>query len=600
MDAIFELLQREFCPPLDSSLLAALLADIDPVTLTDPPSTSDPHIAALRSTLIQLAAHADEARDELFDWSNSDETETDFCTTTTTTATTSASDSSAGTPRAAFASPLGFLQAALPHIPRAALVQALADANVHDEDDAVDIWAVVAGLLDAEAARELQERDLDADEVAELQAEAAWATVEPRKPKGKGKRKANKPAGTIRITLSDVRQQQHVVAPIGPRSVDHDPWAQLASLATHVASLLPPHPPAYFLSFFHSPEHAWTPYAALCAALTALSLRIDAEDPDTQDTTTLFALLDALLPAYSALDPARLLADAERALAAAQGRAEDAFELVRVLRDLDADAAEQHVIGVFHALPPATSRSSPTSPRTASPISPRVPTRLPTGPAPTPPPPLPARSASAPSERANGGGWHAVPTRRRPPVRATHPLAAHIPAYDVDVSGVRVKPRGSGSGSGAKGASGVANAAARASLRRRDELLREAARMWQRGSARTRSGEVAFYFAERAREFQEIARREALDAARAMVAKRRSGDTVDLHGVTAAEAVVIVEEILRERQWSAERPLKIITGRGAHSAGRVSVLKPAVRRALEGDGWVVGAWEGGLVVRGRR
>ncbi|KAJ7708929.1 hypothetical protein B0H17DRAFT_916965, partial [Mycena rosella] len=120
-----------------------------------------------------------------------------------------------------------------------------------------------------------------------------------------------------------------------------------------------------------------------------------------------------------------------------------------------------------------------------------------------------------------------------------------------------------------------------------------------------RGGEVAFYFAERAREFQEVARREALDAARAMVNAKRcvlvlTGDTVDLHGVTAAEAVVIVDEILEEGGWGASKPLKIITGRGAHSANQTSVLKPAVRRALEGAGWVVGAWDAGLSVRGRR
>ncbi|KAJ7881186.1 hypothetical protein B0H13DRAFT_2235610 [Mycena leptocephala] len=131
--------------------------------------------------------------------------------------------------------------------------------------------------------------------------------------------------------------------------------------------------------------------------------------------------------------------------------------------------------------------------------------------------------------------------------------------------------------------------------------------MWQRGSKKTRGGEVAFYFAERAREFQEVARREALEAARMMVESKRLAarergdrDTVDLHGVTAAEAVVIVNGILREQTWSPDKPLKIITGRGSHSAGQISVLKPAVRRALEEDGWVVGQWDAGLTVRGRR
>ena len=45
-------------------------------------------------------------------------------------------------------------------------------------------------------------------------------------------------------------------------------------------------------------------------------------------------------------------------------------------------------------------------------------------------------------------------------------------------------------------------------------------------------------------------------------------------------------------------PMRIITGKGTHSAGRVSVLKPALRSALMEDGWFVTAWDAGLVVRG--
>lgn len=48
------------------------------------------------------------------------------------------------------------------------------------------------------------------------------------------------------------------------------------------------------------------------------------------------------------------------------------------------------------------------------------------------------------------------------------------------------------------------------------------------------------------------------------------------------------------------KPLKIITGRGKHSVNQVGVLKPAVKKALVEDGWVVGSWDGGLVVSHRR
>lgn len=53
-------------------------------------------------------------------------------------------------------------------------------------------------------------------------------------------------------------------------------------------------------------------------------------------------------------------------------------------------------------------------------------------------------------------------------------------------------------------------------------------------------------------------------------------------------------------EWHLAKPLNIITGRGTHSANRVGVLKPAVKSALVEDGWHVGAWDGGLVVKGKQ
>ncbi|KAJ6485630.1 hypothetical protein C8R45DRAFT_869895 [Mycena sanguinolenta] len=625
MDALFESLQREFCPPLDSSLLAALLADIN---LDAPADSKQSQIAALRSTLIELAVHADEGPLDFVDFSYSDETGSssapDFCTTTTAT---SASDFSGGSARSApFNSPLGFLQAALPHITTERLLRALAEAD--SPDDALDMWEIISTILSEETEKEMRERDLNEEDINEM-AEAAWETVETKRAARKGKKK--KPAAN-KITISDVRQQQHVRPPARAGSTGgvEDPWAQLASLATHVSQLLPPHQPSFFLSFFHSPAHASTPYAALCAALTTISSS-PPDEPDPQHTTTLFHLLDMLLPSYTHLPSDVLVADVELALNAAQGRGEDAFELVQVLRDLDADAASgAYEMGVYHS--PVV---SPTSPLSPSPVQMQTrslapyPTRslsapLPTGPAPTPPPPN-LKLPPAPSGKSNGG-WEAVPTRRRARDPVAYPHAMHIPAYTRDVNGVRVRGGGNSAGKGGKGDVGELGGGVGAyrkrvgeSMRRRDELLREAARMWQRGNKRTRGGEVALYFAERAREFQEVARKEALEAARLIVHSRRyiydhflfirvlipvrrdaARETVDLHGVTAAEAVVIVNEILREGEWSLDKPLKIITGRGSHSVGQVSVLKPALKKALEEDGWLVGTWDAGVTVRGRR
>ena len=91
---------------------------------------------------------------------------------------------------------------------------------------------------------------------------------------------------------------------------------------------------------------------------------------------------------------------------------------------------------------------------------------------------------------------------------------------------------------------------------------------------------------------------------------------IDLHGATLAQAIQIVEEMIYEDNptngegppfflpqcWlsslkSAAKPLKIITGRGTHSANRVGVLRPALKNKLTELGWNVTLFDGGLVVR---
>lgn len=47
-------------------------------------------------------------------------------------------------------------------------------------------------------------------------------------------------------------------------------------------------------------------------------------------------------------------------------------------------------------------------------------------------------------------------------------------------------------------------------------------------------------------------------------------------------------------------PLTIITGRGNHSVNKKSVLKPALWKFLDDEGWLVSEWTAGLVVTGRR
>ncbi|KAJ2917107.1 hypothetical protein MD484_g3278, partial [Candolleomyces efflorescens] len=232
--------------------------------------------------------------------------------------------------------------------------------------------------------------------------------------------------------------------------------------------------------------------------------------------------------------------------------------------------------------------------------------------------------------------WQAVPVRKAPAAQP-HTILPHLPTYTRDVNGIKVREaesdtvwvRGmqvpgwdpslpSGSGRRRNHASEYEAAereyrhSIKENMRRRDELLREAARMYNissgnsmgkgkgRATGKVRGGDVAWYFADRAREFQEAAKKESLNAAKAMVLRKQalSGeyDAIDLHGTTVNEAMEIVLELLESRGRGG-KPLKIVTGRGSHSANGISVLKPALKKRLVEDGWNVGAWDAGLVVR---
>jgi DNA-nicking Smr family endonuclease len=87
---------------------------------------------------------------------------------------------------------------------------------------------------------------------------------------------------------------------------------------------------------------------------------------------------------------------------------------------------------------------------------------------------------------------------------------------------------------------------------------------------------------------------------------RRPDATLDLHGMTAAEAERAVRAFLE--LWTRRKPgamVHLITGQGRGSAGR-PVLRPRVRRLLREDlsplvvDWASDLDEGGFLVRVRR
>ncbi|KAF8309303.1 hypothetical protein DL93DRAFT_2063082, partial [Clavulina sp. PMI_390] len=135
--------------------------------------------------------------------------------------------------------------------------------------------------------------------------------------------------------------------------------------------------------------------------------------------------------------------------------------------------------------------------------------------------------------------------------------------------------------------------------------LRQAASHWQRRKHGKHGGEVSFYYAEQARKLDAERRQWSLEGARAQVSNtmvvRTESDgrpTIDLHGLTVNEGIVVSKENLDRCGGSPVGGFTIITGAGRHSVGATGVLGPAVQKALEEDGWIVRKEYAKLVVVG--
>ncbi|KAI6010861.1 hypothetical protein F5J12DRAFT_822126 [Pisolithus orientalis] len=638
---LFDVLQSEYCPPLDTSLLAALIADLPPDN-NDGISPSPHQVAALRATLKELASQAteqyeSELRDELDSAHLSSQcfSTDESCSSPGyygETAESLTSESSVLSNQS-FSSPLGFLQAALPHIPSSKLRRALSEAGSTDVSD-VDMESIMENILTNEYIRELEERGLDGlddeDPSHLISDDAIWHRMEPRKKvaspstNGNVTKKKNVRNKNKTIPLVDIRQRQHIPSPARESlsTPAPDMWTQVSSISEHLATLLPSNPPNFFQSYFHSPKHT-SPVKAVRAALSDIAERMKkpkspTPSPHSGDTLVLFNLLDVICesPTYARLNPpqrSNVYSDVQLALSATQGRGDNSLDIVWLLLELELDGQTGSLaMGVYHLPQPPLSPSSPSA-GLSSPVSPsKSPIRVTNAMSQSPPtakwiPHSPTKAAIS-----NAPDWQTVASRKPPPVNHRRSLSLCIPSYGDHPSGGTAKVRGAGNGFGKGGKGDVGElTSGRRNMRRHltkswmkeNELLREASRAWRSGNAKSRGGEIAQYFAERARETRERAKREALDEARRMVETKRykstDSNTLDIHGTNVWEATTIVKEVLQREGCTPSKPLRIITGRGNHSANRVGVLKPAVKNALVRDGWNVSIWEGGLVVRGR-
>lgn len=156
---------------------------------------------------------------------------------------------------------------------------------------------------------------------------------------------------------------------------------------------------------------------------------------------------------------------------------------------------------------------------------------------------------------------------------------------------------------------------------RREQSLMQAAQAFRSlpggGASKQIKGAAAWVYADEARRLDAKARAFSLKAAQATVqhrmmtnraavsTNRHSSDVVDLHGLTVHESLSITKEAL-SAWWSKSssgsvHPLYIVTGVGRHSKGHVAVIRPAILKMLNKDGWIVDERrEGQIAVKGLR
>ncbi|KAH8928950.1 hypothetical protein BT69DRAFT_386724 [Atractiella rhizophila] len=143
----------------------------------------------------------------------------------------------------------------------------------------------------------------------------------------------------------------------------------------------------------------------------------------------------------------------------------------------------------------------------------------------------------------------------------------------------------------------------------RNGFYRSAANFFRTAPATSKPG-VAVY-TDRGKEADKEMRVWQMRGSKALVRERmrdRGTGDVDLHGLTAVNAVAVVKEFTDD-WWTNKAdlrppPLRIITGVGRGSPNQVSVLVPAVGQFLDRGGWKW-AYEGGdrgsgvILVKGR-
>jgi len=391
-------LKAEFCPPLDSNLVAELLADID--------AGSKQQLEILRDQLAALAAQAivDDCSlkdktlnppDDIYGSGSSHVTSSHYSAETSTT-----------TDSPSLESPLAFLRQAFPD----SSIQSLQDAlRKTGQTELLNMQRLVEDLLSQEVLALFEQENSESRGAVEEE----WQGVLKKK-SVKGKKAARAKA----VPLIDIRQrQQHRYPPASPTTAqgDTNPWSHLVSLASYLSDLLPLHSASEFLSAFHSPQHA-TPYDALTSFLNSMRPGKRDETAVDNDLITLMTLcvgdnqddecFDAIL--------------ARKCVLATEGRIEDALDLFKLVQDMEFSGPIVH-------LPAPTLSTCQNDPLTSRPLT--SPTRGKSKLS-IPPKRAAARQSTqrASSAQAAPDSWTYVEKRKSTAVQA-YPHAEFISSY---------------------------------------------------------------------------------------------------------------------------------------------------------------------------
>ncbi|KAJ2083816.1 hypothetical protein H4R24_000468 [Coemansia sp. RSA 988] len=152
---------------------------------------------------------------------------------------------------------------------------------------------------------------------------------------------------------------------------------------------------------------------------------------------------------------------------------------------------------------------------------------------------------------------------------------------------------------------------AAAYVQKRNELYTKAAYAYTRRNNLHHSCGTALFYSTEGHSYDARARIWRMRAAQASVAamKRNNAEIVDLHGLTRAEAVAIVQDAVNawhssvlaaEKGVARSRPLHIVTGLGNHSIGHKACIHPSIVRILRNGNWNFEEGDGYVNVLGTR